>query len=219
MRSVGFLASRPVGRVLAIGAHVDDIEIGAAGTLLGLAGAYPGLSIRWIVCSGDDVRAEEARASAAAFESLGTDVSVMLGGFEDGYLPWAGERVKRYIAAQRDFEPDLILVHRQDDRHQDHRLLGELAWQLYRDHLILEYEVPKYDGDLGPVDTYVPLSRAGAEAKVRHVVETFPSQRGRSWFTPETFWSLLRLRGVEAGVDYAEGFVARKVVLDLGGAT
>jgi LmbE family N-acetylglucosaminyl deacetylase len=205
--------------VLAIGAHVDDIEIGAGGTLLQLAAARPGLALRMVVCSADRARGDEARASAATYRSLGVDASVELGDFEDGYLPWAGDRVKRLVARQRDFDPELVLVHRQDDRHQDHRLLGELVWQLFRDHLVLEYEVPKYDGDLGPVDVYLPLPRETAEAKVNGIIAAFPSQRHRSWFTAETFWSLLRLRGIECGAEYAEGFVGRKLVLDLGGAT
>ena len=200
--------------VLALGAHADDIEIGCGGTLLRLQELYDGLHVHWFVigCE-DDGRAREAGRSAHAL--LGSEaVDVRLGRHPDAFFPYRGEEVKReFERLKGEVQPDVIFTHYRHDLHQDHRLVCELTWNTFRDHLILEYEVPKWDGDLRPPNLFMPLPRHACERKVELLLERFPSQRGRRWFTADTFWSLLRLRGVEAGCDHAEAFHARKLVV------
>jgi LmbE family N-acetylglucosaminyl deacetylase len=199
-----------------VGAHADDIEIGCGGTILRLIEERPDLSVTWVVLAARGVRADEARDSAAAMlESIGRS-SVRIHGFRDGFLPFEGAAVKEVFEELKGpAGPDLILTHRREDAHQDHRLVSELTWQTFRDHLILEYEIPKYDGDLGPMNLYTTLTADQGRRKVEHLMKYFASQHDRAWFAEDTFWSLLRLRGMEAGSPsrYAEAFVARKVAL------
>lgn len=202
-------------RVLAIGAHADDLEIGAGCTLQRLA-RLPRADVRCVVATGDEERNAEATASARAW--LGEGVQVDTWGLPVSLLPTRFEEVKQRLwALARDHEPDLVLTHAIHDRHQDHRVLGEVTWQTFRAHLILEYEIPKFEGDLGTPSLYVPLSAAEVEAKCQHLLQAFPSQAQRSWFTPETFKALARLRGVEcaAAEGYAEAFHSRKATLTL----
>jgi LmbE family N-acetylglucosaminyl deacetylase len=210
-------AAHPDGlRLLAIGAHPDDIEIGCGGTILRLASEGLLASVRWAVLSGAPEREAEARAGCAAFTTGVAEVETLFPGFRDGFLPYLGGSVKEWFEANRaTFEPDLILTHRREDLHQDHRLAGELTWNTYRGHLILEYEVAKYEGDLTTPNLFVELSEETAARKVELVVETFPSQASRRWFDRELFRGLLRLRGLESGAasGLAEGFTSRKVVL------
>jgi LmbE family N-acetylglucosaminyl deacetylase len=203
-------------RVLAFGAHPDDIEIGCAGTVLRLIDEHPGCEVRWVVLSGEGPRGDEARASATALVDGGTDLRVDVHDFRDGHFPYLGSSIKDvFESVKMDFEPDLILTHRREDLHQDHRVVAELTWQSFRHHLILEYEIPKYDGDLGPANLFVALSEPICQRKVDHLVAAFPSQRDRSWFSADTFWGLLRLRGIEGGGAgrFAEAFTCRKLVL------
>ena len=203
-------------RVLAIGAHADDIEIGCGGTILRLASEGMLSSVRWVVLSATGERAMEARAGAAAFLAGVERVEVLVGDFRDGFFPYLGGAVKDFFEEHRDdFEPDLILTHRRDDLHQDHRLAGELTWNTYRRHLILEYEVAKYDGDLTTPNLYVELPEATCERKIELLSATFRSQASRTWFDPATFRALLRLRGMESGAStrFAEGFTSRKAVI------
>jgi LmbE family N-acetylglucosaminyl deacetylase len=201
-------------RVLAIGAHPDDIEVGCAGTLLRLAREGRIAAATWVVLSGSGVRRAEAEAGARAALAGVPEVEIRLEEFRDGFFPARYEPIKDVIEALVPARPDVVLVPRREDAHQDHRLLGELAWTVFRDHLILEYEIPKYDGDLVTPNLYVDLPAWAAERKVDLLLETFASQRDRAWFTAETCRGLLRLRGVEsrAPSGYAEGFVCRKVV-------
>jgi LmbE family N-acetylglucosaminyl deacetylase len=205
---------RPL-RVLAIGAHADDIEIGCGGTILRLVAEQPGARVDWLVLSGHGERAEEAAASATAF--LGDAAArVMVEGFRDGYFPYLGGAVKdRFEQLKSEVVPDLVLTHRLEDRHQDHRLVAELTWNTFRDHLILEYEIPKYEGDLGHPNLYVPISAEHGERKVELLRKCFPSQASRSWFSDDTFWATLRLRGIECNAPdrLAEAFHSRKLVL------
>ncbi len=207
-------SDRPL-RVLAIGAHADDIEIGCGGTLLRWAAEHPGLALDWLVLSAGGERRAEAAASPLALLP-GTPPRVTILDLRDGYFPADFGAVKDAVVAARErHDPDVIVCHRREDAHQDHRLVAELAPQVFRDRLILEYEVPKWDGDLGPANVYVPLTDALAERKIDHLMAAFPSQRERAWFTPDTFRATLRLRGIEAGspTAQAEAFTCRKLVL------
>jgi LmbE family N-acetylglucosaminyl deacetylase len=205
---------RPLN-LLCLGAHADDLEIGCGGTVLRLAAEMPDLAVRWIVFSGSERRAEEARHSAAAFLSGVADRRIEVMSFRDGYFPYEGAGIKDcFEVLKREFRPSLVLTHWQGDAHQDHRLIAELTHNTFRDHLVLSYEIPKYDGDIGRPNFYVPLSRTQAERKVETLRRFFPSQAGRGWFTDETFLALARLRGIECNAPdgLAEAFHARKIV-------
>ena len=212
------LAGKPDSplHVLCLGAHADDIEIGCAGTLLKLARDHSDLAVDWVVLSADGERREEVRASARILLASLRRVEVHVERFRDGYFPYVGAEIKDYFEGlKRQLAPDLILTHCRSDLHQDHRLVCELTWNTFRDHWILEYEIPKYDGDLGAPNAYVHLDRQLALAKARHIVATYSSQLNRDWFTEETFLSLMRLRGIESRSrsGYAEAFYCRKMVL------
>ena len=202
-------------RVLAIGAHSVDIEIGCGGTVLRLVEDGLAASVGWVVLSAAGERAEEAQASAAAFLKQAPEHEVVLRDFRDVFLPYSGFQVKEFFEELKRFDPDVVLTHRRDDVHQDHRLVGELTWNTFRNHLVLEYEIPKYEGDLGHPNLFVTLDRSRCERKIELLMEGFRSQRDHRWFTEDTFWSLLRLRGLESNspTTYAEAFHARKVVI------
>jgi LmbE family N-acetylglucosaminyl deacetylase len=204
-------------QVLCLGAHPDDIEIGCGGTLLALA-ARRRIACRWIVFSGGGgLREAEALRGAGRFLRGVREQAVVVHGFRDGFFPAAFAEIKEcFEALKAEVTPDVIFTHFRGDRHQDHRVVSDLTWNTFRDHLVLEYEVPKYDGDLGRPNLYVPLSRAAGRAKVRHLLAVFATQRAKRWFTADTFDGLLRLRGIEAGTreGYAEGFYAHKALLD-----
>ena len=195
-------------QVLAFGAHSDDLEIGCGGTLMRLSETYEALHVHWVVVGCE----EEARAL------VGSDaLEVELGRFPDSFFPYRGEDVKRFFEELKGrVRPDLIFTHYRDDLHQDHRLVCELTWNTWRDNLILEYEIPKYDGDLGRPNVFVHLDQATADRKVAHVLEHFPSQTVRHWFTDDLFRSLLRIRGMESNAPsgFAEGFYVRKLVFE-----
>lgn len=202
-------------RVLCLGAHADDIEIGCGGTLLQLV--RQGAEVHWAVFSGNAARQEEARQSARRFLGRSGLRRLMLMEFRDGFFPAQFAEIKEAgeeIAAQ--IRPDLVLTHFRHDRHQDHRILSDLAWNTFRRQVVLEYEVAKWDGDLSQPNAFVPLSHAMARRKVQYLMEIFATQRARDWFDEETFFGLLRLRGVEcrAQSGWAEGFYARKALLD-----
>ncbi|QBI20292.1 PIG-L family deacetylase [Egibacter rhizosphaerae] len=216
MRSLTALGTDEALRITCIGAHCDDVEIGAGGTILELLAAHPGSQVRWLILTSTPERAAEAHASAAAFtaDAAWCDLTVL--DLRDGYLPARWAEVKDALAKlAADDPPDLVLTHSRDDAHQDHRLLAELTTTEFRDHLVLEYEIPKSDGDLGRPNCYVPLRAETVQRKAALLATHYPSQQGRRWFDPETFSSLARLRGIEAGgpIRYAEGFHLRKAVL------
>lgn len=201
-------------RVLCLGAHSDDIEIGCGGTMLTL-GQRGRLHVRWIVFSGAGERAREAHRSAKRFLASVQRATVEVLGFRDGFFPAQWQEIKeRFELVAQDFEPDVVFTHFRDDRHQDHRVVSDLTWNTFRRSLILEYEIPKWDGDLGTPNTYVPLEPAVARRKARMLLSVFPSQRGKSWFSESTFLGLMRLRGIECGGELAEAFHARKVTLN-----
>jgi LmbE family N-acetylglucosaminyl deacetylase len=205
---------RPL-KLLCLGAHADDIEIGCGGAILRLATEVPELIVRWIVFSGTGPREAEARNSAAIFLENVLESQVEVLGFRDGYFPFQGADIKDcFEAVKRDFDPSLVLTHWHGDAHQDHRLVAELTHNTFRDHLVLEYEIPKYDGDLANPGFFVPLTRAQIRRKVETIRRHFASQRGRGWFSDDTFLALARLRGIgcNAPEGLAEAFYARKIV-------
>jgi len=203
-------------RVLCLGAHSDDIEIGCAGTLLQWLGDHRRLQVTWAVLSAVGPRAIEARRSARDLLRAAEQSEIVLGTFEDGRFPAQFGEIKAFFERLKSSTtPDVILTHRLDDRHQDHRIVGELSWQTWRDHLILEYEIPKYEGDLGHPNLFVPLRSAIGKRKVRHLMRHFGTQRSKSWFRPETFESLMRVRGIECRAEsgFSEAFHANKICL------
>jgi LmbE family N-acetylglucosaminyl deacetylase len=202
--------------VLCLGAHCDDIEVGCAGTLLKLFRGGGVEMVTWVVLTSTPERAAEARASARTLLRGVRNTRIVVADFRDGFLPYEGGAVKqRFEALKPTVAPDLIFTPSRDDRHQDHRLVAELTWNTFRDHRILEYEIPKWDGDFGSPNVFVPLDRTLADRKVRHLMRAFPSQRGRHWYTEDVFRAVLRLRGMEANArsGYAEAFTGRKLVL------
>lgn len=200
--------------VLCLGAHSDDIEIGCGGLVLKLREELPDIRFSWVVFSADDKREKEARDSAARFLG-GAEAEVIVHRFRDGFLPWEGASVKTEFENLKRVRPDLVLTHFRDDRHQDHRMLHDLTWNTFRDHFILEYEIPKFDGDLSKPNLFVPLSASQIERKIELLMDGFASQRSKDWFSPETFRGLARLRGIEsrASDGFAEAFHGRKLVL------
>lgn len=200
--------------ILCLGAHADDIEIGCGGTLLTLLGNAADVTVHWVVFSADDTREAEARRSADRFLDGAAEATVEVFNFRDSYFPSERAAIKERVEelAGR-ASPDLIFTHHRKDRHQDHRLLADLTWNVFRDHLILEYEIPKYDGDLGQPNVFVPLDETAGQQKVEFLMDGFESQQEKPWFTEDTFWATLRLRGIESRHSYAEAFHGRKVVL------
>jgi LmbE family N-acetylglucosaminyl deacetylase len=202
--------------VLCLGAHSDDIEIGAGGTILEWIASGIRLDVHWCVLSATGPRATEAEASAAAFLAGAVSCRIELAEFEDGFFPYQGDEIKAWLKVLRSqVNPDLILTHRRNDAHQDHREICQLTWNLFRDHLILEYEVPKWDGDLDRPNAYVPITAGVLERKLKLLLAHFTTQRSKDWFDAETFRGLARLRGMEcrAPERYAEAFVMRKATL------
>ena len=201
--------------ILCVGAHCDDIEIGCGGTLLHLKTAFHGLRFHWAVLCASGPRGQEARKAAELFTS-GCEKDVVLKDYRDGFLPYSGGEVKDFFEEMKgQVNPDLIFTHWNGDAHQDHRLISELTWNTFRDHLILEYEIPKYDGDLGRPNVFVPLETSLYERKVDYLFEAFASQRDKRWFDRKTFLGLMRIRGMESNSPsgYAEAFHARKIIV------
>jgi LmbE family N-acetylglucosaminyl deacetylase len=205
--------ARPIERVLAIGCHADDIEIGCGGTLIALSRARPGLSLSWVVLAAPGERSGEARASAEAFLQCAGVADVRIHEFRDGFLPYVGGEVKDVFEGLKEIRPDLVFTHTRHDLHQDHRLACELTWNTFRNHLILEYEIPKYDGDVGSPNVFVPLEESLVEEKLRVLRDHYASQHSKHWFDDELFRGLMRLRGMESASRYAEAFTCRKLTL------
>jgi LmbE family N-acetylglucosaminyl deacetylase len=213
MRPLSLIPSGKPIQVLALGAHCDDIEIGAGGALLQWIASGAEVHIHWCVLSANGARAAEAEASAAAFLEGAAASRVELGSFQDGYFPYDGANLKNWFEGLRKrINPDIVLTHRRDDGHQDHREVCKLTWNSFRNNQILEYEIPKWDGDVGQPNIYVPLDEPVVQRKVDLLMEHFATQRSKDWFSPETFRGLARLRGIEcrAGGLYAEAFMMRK---------
>jgi LmbE family N-acetylglucosaminyl deacetylase len=203
-------------RILALGAHSDDIEIGCGGTILRLAAERADLEVTWVVLCAPGSRSAEARSSASAFLAGVGESSVIIHDFRDGFLPYLGGAVKEaFEALKKDLSPDLIFTHYREDRHQDHRLVSELTWNTWRNHMILEYEVPKYDGDFSSPNWFAPLAAGTLERKIALVLRHFPSQAKKHWFEGELLRSVARIRGMEcvAPEGLAEAFYCRKAVV------
>ena len=219
MRALQFARPGESISVLCIGAHSDDIEIGAGGTILGWIAAGVKVNVHWCVLSAAAARAAEAKASAAAFLRGAASARIDLAEFRDSYFPYHGAEIKQWMADLRmRANPDIIFTHRASDAHQDHREICQLTSNAFRDHLILEYEVPKWDGDLDKANVFVPITPAILEQKIDLLLTYFGTQRSKDWFDADTFRGLARLRGMEcrAPERYAEAFVLRKAVLDIG---
>jgi LmbE family N-acetylglucosaminyl deacetylase len=202
--------------VLCLGAHSDDIEIGCGGTILRLIDQYPKCTFHWVVFSAIGVRRSEAQQAAEWFAGPQRLQQILLKEFQDGFMPFNGSEIKTtFEELKQSVVPDLILTHHRRDAHQDHRLLSELTWNTFRNNFILEYEIPKYDGDLGQPNAFIPLESEICEKKIRYLVDAFSSQRGKRWFEESTFSSLMRLRGMECNAPsgYAEAYYCRKLVL------
>lgn len=199
-------------RLLFLGAHSDDIEIGCAGTILRLTKNNPELKIVWVVFGAEGNRRREALSSAQLFLKDAGQSKVVLKRFRTSFFPAQEELIKKsFESLKRSFNPDIVFTHYREDRHQDHRLLSNLTWNTFRDHFILEYEIPKYDGDLGIPNLFVPLEEAVCRRKAQHLCQVFRTQRSKHWFSEATFLALMRLRGVECASRYAEAFHCRKM--------
>jgi LmbE family N-acetylglucosaminyl deacetylase len=203
-------------QILCLGAHSDDIEIGCGGTILKLIEQYPDVNIHWVVFgAATEQRQKEAWSSANNFLASLKQKNIIIKEFKDGYFPYIGAEIKAFFEQlKHQVNPDLILTHYRNDLHQDHRVICDLSWNTFRNHLILEYEIPKYDGDLGIPNVFVHLDESVCQQKIANLFKGFPSQINKQWFTEETFKSLLRLRGIEANAPekYAEAFYCRKLI-------
>ena len=207
--------SASVKCILCVGAHSDDIEIGAGATLLSLAPRFPEAAVHWVVLAGGNRRSAEARASAAFFSSGFGKAEIVVHDFRDGFFPTQLANLKECLEGLKPVAPDLVFTHYREDRHQDHRTVSDLTWQTFRDHLILEYEIPKFDGDLGAPNLFHPVSVADRDRKLEALDRFFGSQRDKRWFTDDTFSGLMRLRGIECNAEsgFAEAFYCRKMVI------
>jgi LmbE family N-acetylglucosaminyl deacetylase len=205
-------------RLLCLGAHSDDIEIGCGGLILRLLGRRRPVDVDWVVFSANGNRKDEAARSARLFLRGARRQRIVLKEFRDGFFPYDAAIKETFEELKDGDAPDLVLTHYRHDRHQDHRVVSDLTWNTFRDHIVLEYEIPKYDGDIGSPNLFVPLDRRTCERKTRHLRQAFASQREKHWFDGETFLGLMRLRGMEcrARAGYAEAFYARKLVLETG---
>lgn len=201
--------------ILCLGAHPDDIEIGCGGTLLRLQDEFPELHFHWVIFSGDKKRRDEALQSAKAFLRKSKTKRVDIQEFRESYFPYVGDKVKDYFEALKSqISPDIIFTHFKNDAHQDHRVISDLSWNTFRDNLILEYEIPKYDGDLGTPNLYVSLDESVVKKKLGYICSNYETQYKRQWFDAETFRAILKIRGIESNskTKYAEAFYCRKIV-------
>ena len=199
--------------ILCLGAHCDDIEIGCGGAMLRLAREFPDVEVYWAVFGSDVIRAREAQDSASKFLRTIQHKTVVINEFKNSFFPYCGAQIKeRFEQLKGEVTPDIIFTHYREDLHQDHKIVSELTWNTFRDNLILEYEIPKYDGDLGRPNLFVPLAEEEWQLKIDNILESFESQKDKHWFTRETFQSIMRLRGIESNAPsgYAEAFFCRK---------
>lgn len=203
-------------KILCLGAHPDDIEIGCGGTVLKLIKAAPQAQFRWVVFSGNSLRQSEALKSASAFLEGIVSEQIDVHNFKESYFPFIGAEIKDcFEKIKTEYDPDIILTHCANDAHQDHTMISKLTWNTFRNHLIIEYEIPKYDGDLGTPNLFVHLDEPTTQRKITILCEIFQTQKKKTWFSQETFRSIMRIRGVESNspTNYAEAFYCRKIVI------
>jgi LmbE family N-acetylglucosaminyl deacetylase len=203
-------------RVLCLGAHSDDLEIGCGGTILNLIAGETPLDVTWIIFSANETRRREAYDSANAFLGQAKKKEISVRNFRDGFFPYIGGEIKEdFETLKKQVSPDLIFTHFRHDLHQDHRVISELTWNTFRNHLILEYEIPKFDGDMGAPNVFIEMDESTSRRKVNAILTHFQTQEYRHWFSEDLFLSLLRLRGMECAAPhgYAEAFYCRKMVL------
>jgi len=203
-------------KVLCLGAHSDDIEIGCGGTILRLSETYKKLRVHWVVFSSEGERRREAQESANRFLRNIKRKTVLVKNFRGSFFPFCGERIKEcFEQIKRECNPDIIFTHYRNDLHQDHRVISELTWNTFRNHLVLEYEILKYDGDVGAPNCFVHLDESHCRMKTQYIINCFKTQRTKHWFTEDAFMSMMRLRGIESNAPskYAEGFYGRKMVI------
>jgi len=201
-------------KVVCFGAHCDDIEIGCGGTLLSLLENHSNTEVYWVVFSSDLRRAKEARSSANIFLNRAGRKDIQINKYRNGYFPYIGSEIKDHFEEIKGkISPDIVFTHYREDLHQDHRTISELTWNTFRNNLILEYEIPKYDGDLGTPNLFFPLESSVCDYKINNILASFKTQLNKHWFTEELFRSMLRIRGMECGsiTDYAEAFYCRKL--------
>ncbi len=221
MRDLGFAYGGKPLSILCLGAHSDDIEIGAGATLLNWIAAGAKLDVHWCIASAAGARKSEAQNSAEAFLAGANSASIELVEFKDGFFPYQGADLKVWIEdIKRRVTPDVVFTHRSDDKHQDHREMCQITWTAFRGHVILEYEIPKWDGDLGRPNFYVPIRAADLDRKIELLETHFSTQRSKDWFDAETFRGLARLRGMECRAEerYAEAFVGHKLRFSIDGS-
>lgn len=212
LRMLPFTFGKSQLRVLCIGAHPDDIEIGCGGSILRISEEFD-TETYWIVLSGDENRKREAKQSADKFLEKSKILEIKTPTFKESYFPYIGDEIKDFFEELKDVSPDIIFTHCRHDLHQDHRLISELTWNTFRDHFILEYEIPKYDGDFLTPNLYVELRKETCEKKISLIISCYNTQVNKRWFDKETFWAILRLRGLESNshTKYAEAFYSRKI--------
>jgi len=205
-------------KILCLGAHCDDIEIGCGGTLLRILENNRNSEVHWVVLSSDLQRGKEARSSANIFLNNARRKKIDVNKFRNGYFPYIGAEIKDYFEdIKESISPDMIFTHYRDDLHQDHRTVSELTWNTFRNHLILEYEIPKYDGDFGIPNCFVPLELSICRKKIKNTLESFKTQSDKHWFKEDLFISIMRIRGMECAspTNYAEAFYCRKMFLEI----
>lgn len=216
MQHLGWGGGANIGSALFLGAHCDDIEIGCGGTIQRLVASRPDIRVHWVTLSSSPIRADETRRAADRLLAGAKHSDVRIESFKNSFFPYCGADIKSYFEKlKQEIDPDVIFTHYRNDLHQDHRVVNELTWNTYRSHLILEYEIPKFDGDLGVPNGFSPLTRAQLDNKIEVLLECFGSQLDKSWFTRDTFEALARLRGIECNAPegFAEAFYMRKVGL------
>tara|TARA_B100000315_G_scaffold171289_1_gene159802 strand:+ start:446 stop:1105 length:660 start_codon:yes stop_codon:yes gene_type:complete len=203
-------------KILCLGAHSDDIEIGCGGTIMKFLQTYSNVEFLWVVFSADEIRKQEALKSASLLLEKALIKKIKIHNFRDSFFPYQGSEIKESFEKMKAFNPELIFTHQYSDFHQDHKQISELTYNTFRNHLVLEYEIPKYDGDLGSPNVFSPIDKKLYNQKIELIISSFKSQEHNQWFSESTFQAILRLRGIESNspTGYAEAFYCKKIVIN-----